>query len=402
MPITDSITLILLVPVVVGSACSVIVVVAACAWFRRPRAVAAYAPPVTVLKPLFGLDRNLIENLRVICTQDYPDYQVVLSAQRRDDPAIPVMREIARAFPERVTVSIVDEPPVRNGKAENLAHALAHARHDVIVISDSDIEVDKTYLREIVAPLADPAVGYVCTLVRAVDARNRWERFAQLSFNADFLPVLVLGVLTRAASFCIGGSTAVRRATIAAIGGFERLAPYMVEDAEMGRRIEARGLRGVFLPRCVATRLEQSTMKSWWDYQVYWDQNARYASRVGFFALPLLKAVPFALLAMLVRACDPIGVAIATGAIALRMLTALAFVSFAVDDDETAASFWLLPLRDVVSVGPWLAALARHRFTRRGVGFGVTARGMIEPLARDMRQPSRSAQYPSIVSDAGG
>jgi ceramide glucosyltransferase len=332
-----------------------------------------------VLKPLFGLDKNLYENLCAICSQDYPDYQVVLAAQRLDDAAIPVMKAIAAQFgPARVTLCIVDSPPVGNGKAQNLANAYALARHDVIVISDSDVAVASDYLAALVAPLADSKVGYVCTLVRAVAADNCWERMQLLSYNADFLPILTVGILTRAADFCFGPSTAVRRETIDAIGGFGALERYMVEDAEMGRRIQARGLRAVFLPRFERSLVDLPDAASWWNYQIYWDQNARYVSPVGFLLLLLVKAVPFAGLLLLVRAGDGFSVAVFGIAVAVRLVTAALFLAGCAGDREGLKWLWLLPLRDVISVGAWLQALSKREFVRRGVRFAVSRRGLIE------------------------
>ena len=373
----------LCIPVVIGSIGSVVELATAWWWLRtrEPSSAPASAnasPPVTVLKPLFGIDKHMRDNLRAICTQDYPRYQVVLSAQRRDDPAIPIMRAIAAEFgPERVTLSIADAAPTRNGKAENLAHAYAHARHDVIVISDSDVAVPTDYLRRIVAPLADPRVGYVCTLVRAAGADNVWERLELVSFNVDFVPILVLGMLSRIATFCIGATTAVRRRTLDSIGGFASLAEYMVEDAEMGRRIQAAGYEGRFLPTFVTTFVELPSAAAWWNYQVYWDQNARYVSFVGFIALLLLKAVPFALLFAATRGFDRTGVAVLLGALGVRLSTAAGFLLGCVRDRETLRSLWLLPLRDVASLGAWFAAALRKQFTRRGVRFAVSRTGLV-------------------------
>ncbi|MEP7051745.1 MAG: glycosyltransferase, partial [Pseudomonadota bacterium] len=171
--------------VLVGSACWWGVFV--CALFFRSRserfdATLAVWPPVTLLKPVYGLEKKLLTNLRSACLQDYPQYQVVYSVQRRNDPALPLLLQLQNEFgAEKVAVVHSRANVGLNGKINNLAGALPHARHDLLVISDSDVLLRPDFLRRIVAPLADPEVGAVSTFFRGRDAAAWYEQMEQLT-----------------------------------------------------------------------------------------------------------------------------------------------------------------------------------------------------------------------------
>jgi ceramide glucosyltransferase len=374
-----------LLPALGGSVYAVLCLVAALAFSRRvvaaPQADPARAwPAVTVLKPVHGLEKDLAANLRTACTQDYPDYQVVLSVQRAGDPAIPLLHEIEREFgPQRVSVVVAESEPVFNGKVQNLLIGLRAARHDVLVISDSDVRLAPDYLRAIVAPLADPAVGCVCTLYRAVRADNWCERLELLTLNADFIPSVVFAEMTGASDFCTGSSLALRRSTLEAIGGLESLADYLVEDYEIGRRIRTRGMQVRVLPYFVETLMDFARPSRWWGHQVYWDQNTRAARPIGFTATVLTRSVPFGLLFAAVRGFDPLGLSVLAAVLAIRLGAAALILSRALRDREGLRSLYLLPLRDLAGLASWALALTRKSFVWRGLEFGLTRDGRIVP-----------------------
>src|SRR5262249_26605682 len=188
---SDVLQTILVIPVLAGSVFCMLCMWAAARFFSRHRPSSTYLPPVTVLKPIYGLDKGLEENLLSLCRQDHPEYQIVLSVQRTDDPSLPLLRRLAREFPDRVTLVIEPSEPVVNGKVQNLVSALGAARHDTLVISDSDVRLKPGYLREMVGPLADPQMGYVCSLYRSVAADRWFEKLELLSLNAEFVPSVI-------------------------------------------------------------------------------------------------------------------------------------------------------------------------------------------------------------------
>jgi ceramide glucosyltransferase len=372
-----------LIPVVGGAVYGLLTVPTALRFRRKARTAAAPPawtwPPATVLKPVYGLEKNLRTNLRSFCLQDYPDYQVVFSAQRDRDPAIPLLYELQREFGAgRVSVVVKSVQAGMNGKVNNLLGGLTEARHDVLVVSDSDIRVGPDYLRAVVAPLADPAVGCVCAPFKAVCADRWYEKLELLSMNADFLPSVVFALATGASGYSNGQSITIRRKTLEAIGGLESLGDYLVEDYEIGRRIWESGKKMAVIPYLLEATVDLQSAGQWWSHQVYWDQNTRFARPGGFFATVFTRSVPFALLYALLRLLDPVGLVVLAAALTVRLATvALALAAFG--DREGLRSLWLLPVRDVLGLASWALAFTQRTVIWRGAEFVLTRNGRLVP-----------------------
>ena len=373
----------LLVPVIFGSCYAAVLPVLVVVFRRRARhALSRPAPPpgISILKPVYGLERGLKERLRSACCQDYPDFQVVIAVQNADDPALPLVREVEAEFgPDTVTVVVHDTVLGPNGKVNNLAGALPAARHDLILISDTDIELRPDYLDTVAAPFADPQVGVVTHLFRNVGARRLYERLELLTINADFIPGVIFAEVTGAAGFCLGPSIAIRRETLAAIGGLEGLSHYLAEDFEIGRRVAESGRRVVLSPHVIEAAIELENWADWWTHQVYWDQNTRAANPTGFYGLILTKAIPFATLFCLLRGFDVAGLFVLAAAIGVRLASAAIIARSGLSDRETVSNLGLLPLRDLAGLAVWCAALGQRSVTWRGQEFVLQADGKMVP-----------------------
>ncbi len=375
---------IFLVPVIGGSVFSVLCVAAFFLFKARlsdpSRKSFKQWPPVTVLKPVCGLEKNQRANLRSACMQDYPDYQVLFSAQDPNDPVIPLLEEIREEFGSgRVTIVVESLNVGPNGKINNLIGAYPHVRNDVIVISDSDVYLRPDYLKTIIAPLSDPEVGYVCTLYKTVSADNWFEKMELLTFNADFTPSLVFAQVTGASRFCLGASLAFRRSSLEEIGGFESLSDYLVEDYEIGRRIWSSGKKPALVPYFVEITVDFSRFMQWWNHQVYWDQNTRAAQPAGFFASVLTRSVPFAFLFALLRLCDVVGLEVFVVAIAIRIAASGAIMFLGMRDREGLKSIPLLPLRDIAALVSWFLSFTKRTVVWRGAEFILTREGRLMP-----------------------
>ncbi len=334
-------------------------------------------PAVTVLKPVYGIEKNQRENLRSTCQQDYPEYQVVFSVQKEDEPALPLLYDLQREFGSlRVTVAVENFVAGPNGKINNMIGGLRHARHDVLVISDSDVNLRPDYLRAIVAPLADPGVGCSCTFYKAACADTWYEKLELLTLNADFMANVVFAHITGASRFCLGASVALRREVLESIGGLETLADYLVEDYEMGRRIWTSGKKVVIVPYFVDTMVDLKSPRQWWNHQVYWDQNTRAARPFAFFATALIRSTPFALLYALLRTGVP-GIALLAAAVAVRTLTAALILGWGFKDREGLKNVGLLFFRDVASLVSWLLAFTKRTTIWRGSEFVLTRDGRL-------------------------
>ncbi len=379
---------IFLVPAICGSVYAVLCLLAVIRFRNLPLLPSGKSfsswPPVTVLKPIHGLEKNQRENLRSSCLQDYPEFQVVFSVQELDDPAIPLLMEIQQEFGEqRVTVAIENFRGGTNGKINNMIGGLLHARHEFLVISDSDVRLRPDYLKTIVAPLADPAVGCVCTLYKAACADTWYEKTELLTLNADFMASVVFAHITGASKFCLGASAALRRSTLESIGGLEALADYLVEDYEMGRRIWSSGKEVAVVPYLVETMVDLKRPGQWWSHQIYWDQNTRAARPLAYLATAVVRSTPFALLYDLVRPGDLVGLAVLAAALAVRLTTSAIILGWGFRDREGLRCLWLLPFRDVASLVSWVLSYTKRTTIWRGNEFILTRDGRM--LAREAK-----------------
>jgi len=373
----------LLLPVALGSLYAVACLVAVLRIASRqkhPRKDPPFSPPVTVLKPICGLEKGLEENLRSTCIQDYPEFQVVFSVQRRDDPALPLLHRLQSEFgSERVDVVVDDAQTAPNGKIRNLLGALPRARYPVLVISDSDVRLRPDYLRTIVPLLAQPGVGIACTFYKAEGAERWYEALEQLTLNADFVPSLIFADLTGASRFVLGASTALSLSVLQEIGGLSALSDYLVEDFEMGRRVLAAGKRIVIAPYFVETMVDLKNPGQWWSHQVYWDQNTRAANPWGLLGTLFVRAVPFALLFAALRLFDALGLEVLGLALAIRLLAAGLSLRFGFEDGKSLRNLALLPLRDLAGFLSFILAFTQPTVMWRGEQFRLTADGRMVP-----------------------
>jgi len=385
----------MLIPVVVGSLYLVVslpVVIAFCRRAHRPVEMdAGSGLPVTILKPVCGPERELQANLESACRLDYPEYQVLISAQDPSDPAVVAAREVQRRFgAARVSVAVTNRRVGPNGKVNNLAGALSRARHDVLVISDSDVRLRPDYLRALLAPLADPDVAGSCTLFVARGARRWFERIELLTINADFVPGVIFAHVTGLSRFCVGSSLALRRSALQSIGGFESLGDYLVEDYEIGRRIWSAGRRLAVVPYFVETTLDVPSPSHWWKHQVYWDQNTWAARPAAFFATLLMRSVPFACLFALGRLGDGLGLSVLAVALLVRLGTAAVTLRWGLRDREGLRSLALLPARDVLGLVWWGLAMTKRTVVWRGAEYALSADGRLVPHAQGVEERARA------------
>jgi ceramide glucosyltransferase len=374
-----------LVPVIGGTVYFVLSMLAV-VWYRLRRRPAPGAPStwpgVTLIKPVCGLERDLENRLRTACLQDYPDYQVIMTVQNARDPSIPILRRLEAEFgPDRLTVVVhqVDVGP--NGKVNNLLGALPLARHDIVIISDSDVTLRPDYLRAMLRPFEEPGVGGVTSLFRTVGARRWFERLELLTLNADFIPSVVFAEVTGASDFCLGPSIAVRRSALERIGGLESLVEYLAEDYEIGHRIGKAGLRMVLVPYTVDIVLDLADWRQWWAHQIYWDHNTRVARPAGYFATILIRAVPFALLFAVARFGDAVGLGVLAATVAVRLVTAWVTLRFGLEDREGVRALAWLPVRDVVALAVWVLAFGQRRTQWRGTTYVVRNDGRMVAVA---------------------
>jgi ceramide glucosyltransferase len=348
---------------------------------KRWRAADAPLPPVSILKPLKGVDPEIWESFRSHCEQDYPEFEIIFGVSDPDDPAIELVRRLQAQYPKR-RIEMVECRKVlgANVKVSNLVQMLSAARHEILLVNDSDIRVPRDYLRRVVAPLADSKgsghagegaratqVGLVTCLYRGVAAKTLGSRLEALGIATDFVPgVLSARVLEGGIQFALGSTMVFRKADLEAIGGFEVLLDYLADDYELGRRIAATGKRVELSDVTVDTFLPAYSFRQFLDHQMRWWRTIRDARRGGYIGLLFTFGVPWAIATVLAAR----GVAWAWGlfavTVAARLIVGLGTAVAVLGDRQPLANIFLLPVRDLIAPLLWAAGLVGNRIHWRG------------------------------------
>jgi ceramide glucosyltransferase len=330
-------------------------------------------PPVSILKPLKGVDPEIWESFCSHCEQEYPQFQIqlIFGVSDPSDPAIEVVRKLQAKYPNRLIELIVcDRVLGANIKVSNLAQMLPAARHELLIVNDSDIRVPADYLRKAIGPLADPGVGMVTCLYRGVAAPTLGSRLEALGISTDFMPgVLSARFLEKGLHFGLGSTLAFRRRDLEAIGGFEALLDHLADDYELGRRIAATGKRVELSSATVSTFLPAYTLRQFFRHQLRWWRTIRDARPWGYTGLLFTFGLPWALVTLLA----------ARGAAWTWILFALTFgarlaVGFVsavgvLHDFTVPRNILLLPLRDLIAPFVWAASFMGNRIHWRGDSF---------------------------------
>lgn len=354
--------------------------VTAAAWrFARRRIVApphepACRPPVSVLKPLYGAEPGLAENLRSFADQDYPEFQLVLGIRDRADPALPIARALIRERPERDIVVVVDpRTEGSNLKVANLENMLPSARHDVIVISDSDMRVRPDYLRTVTAPLADPRTGLVSCLYKGVPIGGFCSVLAALHINFGFLPGALAGEALDIGGGCFGATLALRRDVLERIGGFGRLRNELADDHRMGSAVRRLGLGTVLSSYVVENCVWEPTLESLWQHELRWARTSRAMAPVPFVGWVIGHTLALSALAAI-----ELGLPAAPGVVLLALLLRwAAAAAMAHWLDLPRRGLWLLPVRDVLSFAVYIVSFCGRSVSWRNHQFRIGPGGQL-------------------------
>jgi ceramide glucosyltransferase len=314
--------------------------------------VGAGQPPVTILKPLCGLEDGLAENLRSFCRQEYGRYQIVFGVRNSNDPAIGVAEEIMAEFPDRDISLVVDDRTIgRNLKVSNLANMFPSARHDILVIADSDMRVRADYLRAVVAPFTRHDVGATTCLYFGSGRGGLASRLGAMFINDWFLPSALIPAIFGRLAFCFGATMAIRREILAAIGGFEALAGYLADDYKLGQFVAERKHAIVLVSHIVENVIAEDNLTSLFKHEIRWARTIRSVRPIGYAFSMVTEIMAIALLAAVstyvATGSTAMGAALVLGALVLRLVLHYAVCATAGAGGVHAP--WLVPVRDLFS-----------------------------------------------------
>jgi ceramide glucosyltransferase len=367
----------------------------------RAALVRDFTPPVSILKPVRGLDRNAYENFASFCRQDYPEFEILFAATDEADPAVPVIRKLMRDFPDsarnpRRTIRLVVgvERVGANDKVAKLCRMAQEARHEFLVITDSDVRVAPGYLRGVMAPFADGRVGAVTALYRAIDPTTGdtaagvtgkdglpfGTLMDAVGSSASFAASALVARQLEGLKFAMGSTIATTRERLGEIGGFEALLDLHSDDYELGRRIAARGYTVELAPEPVDMEFPSETLGAYLRHELRWMVGIRNIRPGGHLGMLMTQGLPWAVAAAIVSPGLTAAAAWLTAYIGVRQISGYVVGVWGLRDPVLRRRLWLLPLHDFFAFFTWLASFGVNRIEWRGLTFTLDKGRMIPVL----------------------
>jgi ceramide glucosyltransferase len=329
-------------------------------------------PPVSVLKPVHGMEARLKENVESFFRQDYPRYEILFAADEADDPALEVVREVCARYPHIRSRVLVTGTPWPNPVVYSF-HCMAEAAaHQILVTTDSDVEVDPRYLREVVAPLLDPAVGMVTCVYRGKNAAGFCSSLTSIGMSVEMTAGVLVANLLEGMKFGLGPTTVVRKDSLASIGGYTALRDYIAYDFAIGNLIAKAGYRVVLSGHIIDHVVNQKSFGRMWQNQLRWAQTTRYSRPKGHFGTGLIFAMPYGILGLIGAAWLghwALGALLLTLAVLNRLAEAWLVGWLVVRDRQVRRAPWLYPLRDLLGFAVWFASYLKLRYVWRDSRF---------------------------------
>jgi ceramide glucosyltransferase len=350
--------------------------------FYRARAAgpgAEFAPPVSLLKPVHGVDFASRTNWESFCRQDYADYEILFCVNNLEDPAVPLIQQAIRDYPQCSIRLLSHAPKIgSNQKVNNLALLAREAKHEILVQSDGDVRVSPNYLKNLVAEFADKTVGVVSCFYRGVAEKKFWAEIEAVGAASDFFAGALVADLPGEVTFALGASVATTKTWLGKIGGYEALADLLADDYEIGNRVHKAGGKVLLSREAVWTMYPAETFKGFWQHQVRWARTVRIVRPASFLGLIVTHGLPWCMVAALVAPTAWIGAGYIAAYMILRLLMAWVVGVWGVGDEVLRKKLWLVPVRDAIHFLVWLAGFVSNRVTWGGVEYAVEGGKMRE------------------------
>jgi ceramide glucosyltransferase len=338
-------------------------------FLKSSRPTQAFAPAISILKPLRGTDPEMYAAFRSHCLQDYPEYELIFGVSDLSDPAAELVRELQREFPAvAIDLVLCERLLGTNGKVSNLAHMVKEARYDHLIVNDSDINVPADYLRRVLTPLADPRVGMVTCLYRGIPGKTLGSQLEAVGINTDFSPSVLAARVVQGVKFGLGSTLAFRKQDLEKIGGFESLVDYLADDYQLGARVHALGKEVVVSEVIVDHHLPDYSFMDFVAHQIRWARAIRDSRKLDYLGLAVTFGIPWALACLLIAGgatwswlllCIAVVVRFALAATMCRVLC----------QKLSIPGYLLIPVRDITALLLWIASFFGHTIHWRGLKF---------------------------------
>ncbi|MFC0397491.1 bacteriohopanetetrol glucosamine biosynthesis glycosyltransferase HpnI [Paraburkholderia rhizosphaerae] len=367
------------VPAVLGTAYTWLAAMLVRAFFARSCAQPTSFPSVTLVKPLCGDEWNLEQNLVSFFEQDYPGpIQYLFGVHDPDDVALKTVDRLRERYPHAQVDVVVDSRLYGpNRKIANLVNMLEQAKYDVLCFADSDVTVERDYLRRVVGELQSPGVGLVTCVYRGLCAPGWWPGFAAAATNYHFLPGVVTGLALGRARPCFGQTIAMERAMLERIGGLAQFSHHLAEDHAIGSAVRRTGATVSIPPFAVRHACVETRFTKLFAHELRWSRTIRSIDPLGHLGSALMHPLPFAILALLMSGGATWAWCIAGVALAARVV-----LKWQSDRAvrQTHRHLWLLPMSDILSFGIFIASFFSTRVVWRGFSFNVDGDGLLSPV----------------------
>jgi ceramide glucosyltransferase len=346
----------------------------------------SFAPPVSNLKPVRGLDPEAYDNFASFCRQDYPNYEILFCVTDESDPAYPVLLKLKSDFPQtRIRIVIGSGRNGTNDKVSKLARLVDEAAYEHLVISDSDVRVEPNYLRELVAPLQDPRVGAVtCFYVPSSEAT--WvQRLQDVGMLSDFYPGILVAWQLDGVKFALGPTISTTRHHLEEFGGYPVLENQPADDLQVGRLITERGHEVVLLPYAIATVPDYSSLRELFLKRLRWITVMRQMRPWGHAGLVFTLGLPWSLLAVAIAPSAAVALAFFGGYLVFRSILTLIVGSMGLKQPGVGGKLLLIPAWDVIATLIWLTSFTRKSIRWRGQDYRIVNGNLVPAKPAESR-----------------
>jgi ceramide glucosyltransferase len=366
-----------LLALVAGALVYCVLTVVAAVRYRAVRAAPSRADaPISVLKPLAGIDDGLEDNLRTFFEQKYPQFEILFAVRSANDPAIPMVERLRSLYPAiPSSLIITGEPPYPNAKVFSLDRMLAAARYDLVVMADSDVRVSPAMLSVIAAEFEDKRLGLATCPYRAVPGASFWSTMEAIGLNTEFLAGVLVARMIDGMKFALGPTIAARRETLARIGGFEAVKDFLAEDFVMGKLAAENGYGVILSSYVIEHRIGGQRFAANLRHRLRWHRSTRRSRPWGYVGQVFTHPLPLAFLLFLAK---PAWWPLLAVAAVFRTATAWATARHVLEDRLTARLWWLIPLQDLAGFLVWIGGFFGNTILWRGRKYYVLPDGRFE------------------------